>query len=259
MNKYLCMIQTSLKQNSVYKMAYMIEISSGIFSIIIMKALWEMLYLDSAELASYMLDYNILSTILGVIFVFNSPTKLTDSIRNGNISLDILRPWNLFIGYLCEDLGGIIYRIMTRALPVYLIAVLLYGFHFSTISRGLLLICSIPLSICILYLSKICLSLLCFWILEAWSLQLLLDTLILILSGKLIPSWIFPDSFEKYFYFFPYIWTIQKPVELCLQSNQLERTVIFMFTIQIFWILLLFLIVWILWGNAYKRLVVQGG
>lgn len=259
MNKYCCMVKTSLKQNNIYKMSCVVEIFSSILSIVMLKALWEMLYSDSAELADYMLNYNILSTILGVIFVFNSPNKLANSIRNGNIGLDVLRPWNLFIGYLCEDIGGIIHQMLTRALPIYLIASFLYRFYFPTIVSSALIICSIPFSICILYLTRICVSLLCFWMLEAWSLQFLLDTLILILSGKMIPSWIFPKSVEKIFYFFPYIWTIQKPVELCLLNCQDEKEIIFMFTIQSLWMLFLVLTVWTLWKKAYKKIVVQGG
>lgn len=99
----------------------------------------------------------------------------------------------------------------------------------------------------------------CFWIMEAWSLLLLVDTIVLVLSGKFVPSWLMPEFFQQIMKCFPFIWIYQKPVELYLSDQFSAMSLLALFGMYLFWILLLLLVTRIIWGRAANKMIVQGG
>lgn len=192
---------------------------------------------------------------------FETPNFLAGRIRSGDVSIDLIKPWSVITGFYCDDFGANLVKIVTKIVPVLAISYILFENINISLKAGIILCCSIFFSMVIVFLTKICASLICFWVTEAISIQILLDTVILLLSGRMIPSWILPKWLENVMDCLPFIWTIQKPIEICIGIFQTDfsREVSILFGVQLFWTVILLLCTICLWRKAYKRIIVQGG
>lgn len=257
--KYIYMLRVNLRKNMIYKASCIIDIVVAMVTIIILKFFWQTMYADSYEQYRYMLNYAVFTNIISVIYNVSVYNSLINKIRTGDICIDLVRPWNVITSLFFEEWGIKLSKIVTDVIPVSLICVLFFQIQGQTPVRFLLLCVSVFLSSVILFLVKICVSMICFWIMEAWSLLLLVDTIVLVLSGKFVPSWLMPEFFQQIMKCFPFIWIYQKPVELYLSDQFSAMSLLALFGMYLFWILLLLLVTRIIWGRAANKMIVQGG
>lgn len=259
---YLGLFKISFKKNTTYRLSCVIDIIISIITIFIFYYFWKALYGKDVENFTYMINYSVIAQLVYGLFYMFSPSTLVDKIRTGNICIDLLRPWNILVSLLVEDLGAIAVRVFTTVIPVSLLFTFIFQLKMPKILPLIGLIIATFIAIIILYLIKMCVSMICFWITEAWSFSILLDVVILIFSGKFVPSWLMPESMEKVMNFLPFIWTCEKPVKIyldCLNEDQFSFDSFSFLLSQLVWLAILILILCIIWKRALKKLAVQGG
>lgn len=253
-------MRISFKKNSVYKWSCVVDTITSLLSIYMLLCFWNVLYAKAPDQASYMAKYAVLTTMIHTVLTFATPSQLAYRIRSGDMCIDILKPWNLIISYFFDDLGANLVKCITKMIPVLLISILFIVNIFVSVGAVIFLVISTILSMVIIFLSRICVSMICFWITEAWSFQILFNTIILVLSGRMIPSWIYPKEVERIFHFFPYIWTLQKPVDMYFRMDSTRMPEVFsVLLVQGLWIAVLGILTYAIWSRAYRKLIIQGG
>jgi ABC-2 type transport system permease protein len=75
-----------------------------------------------------MITYTVVSVVMGAVFSTGVQNTIYNQVREGNIALDFMRPLNLLGIYLSEDLGSMVSSLMNKAVPLVLMAALLFGF-----------------------------------------------------------------------------------------------------------------------------------
>lgn len=260
---YIKIIQLGIKKIFAYKASIVLILFSSIASIFILQKFWFALYGNDYSQYLYMANYAIVSQILGIVYRINSPNTLSAQIRNGGISVKLLRPWEYINVLLFEDLGTIVGNLLSSGLILFCAAKLLFDMQIPPVRNIVLFFVSAFLGFMLLFLVKILVAMICFWIIEASSLLILINTVVHLLSGQFMPTWLMPEWLQKIMNALPFIWIYQKPISIYLGASG-DGSVVGseyyqILLLQLGWIIGLYFLVLLIWRIAVNKLSVQGG
>jgi ABC-2 type transport system permease protein len=259
---YYKMFKISIKKQLAYNWEIFFSSLISIISMFILASFWKTIYENDIEKYIRMLNYAIIAQILGKAYYINAGDKLAGMIRDGSLSIELLKPYNVIIRLFTENFGMVIVKIITCSIPTFLLSLVFFKINIPGILNFTFFLVMIFLSILLLFLIKVLISTICFWIIEAWSLLILSNTIILLFSGKFIPDWMMPELLKKIMNYLPFIWMYQKPIEIYqLRTSNIElvHSSLKVIGMQGFWIFILVCLLTYVWKKSIKMLVVQGG
>lgn len=191
-----------------------------------------------------------------------SDADLLDKIRSGGIAYDLCRPLSLYGFYYARIMAQKITGSLMRAVPMLVFAALLPK------GWGICLPASVPALLCAL--AGLVLGLLCVSALENITMaftmktldprgiQAMLNMLMMVLSGNILPLTLFPDSWQKVITLLPYAQLLDAPIRLYTGDTPLSEAPRIL-VLQAGWILVLTLLGIFLWNRHQKQIIVQGG
>lgn len=101
-------------------------------------------------------------------------------------------------------------------------------------------------------------GLLAFWLMTVFALEWFLMSIMTLLSGGLVPLWLFPDWLAAIAGHLPFAWVSYYPAAVYLGKLDPGQTLLY-FAIGCVWLLALLTALGWLWAQARHRLIVQGG
>lgn len=260
---YYKILKNSLKKEFMYNWATFFNIATSLITIILLRSFWRVLYKDDLSQYSYMANYTTISILVSTLLTLSSPNEMSNKIRDGGISIEMIRPWNYLVSLMFEDIGVIFSKVLTVIIPIIILSVVFFQLFVPQALVILLFLVSIMFSFIILFLVSNIVSMICFWVTEAWSMLILLNVVIQFFSGQFLPSWIMPKAIENIMNSLPFIWISQKPVELYIAqikgSGFMFSQYLSCFKVQFIWIIILLIITTSMWKIASRKLAVQGG
>lgn len=142
---------------------------------------------------------------------------IPQSVRTGQISLDLMRPIHLFTHLMSREWGQIAYQSLFKSIPIYLMYVLLFSLklpqHGSTLMYSFLaLLCAGYLSICMNYL----IGATALWTTESSWLYWANHALINLLAGFFIPIEWLPEWLQTIAWLSPYPFLLYVPTRIYL-------------------------------------------
>ncbi|MFC5531103.1 ABC transporter permease [Cohnella yongneupensis] len=206
-----------------------------------------------------MITYTVISVLMAAVFSTGVQNTIYQQVREGNIAMDLMRPLNLLGIYFSEDLGSMVSSLVNKAIPLVLMAALLFGFPMpdNALAGGLFAL-SCLLSFMILWLMSAMIGLVAFWVAELGNLGMVKDALVRVLSGSMVPLWFFPAGLQRVSEWLPFQYTYQLPISIYIGMTKPGEAVRSM-GVQAVWIALLgALLAWI-WTHARGKVMVQGG
>ncbi len=191
-----------------------------------------------------------------------SDPDLLDKIRTGSIAYDLCRPLSLYGFYYVRILAQKTAGSLIRAVPMLIFAVLLpegWGLTAPASAAGLAwgLAGLLLGALCVSALENITMGI-TMRTLDSRGIQAMLNMLMMILAGNILPLTLFPDSWQKVITLLPYAQLLDAPIRLYTgrtPPSGAPRILI----IQTLWILLLTGAGAALWRRNQKRIVIQGG
>ena len=191
-----------------------------------------------------------------------SDPELSDKIRTGGIAYDLCRPLNLYGFYYVRIMAQKATGSLLRAVPMLVFAFLLPE------GWGLMLPASLPAllwALAALLLGLLCVSAMenitmgfTMRTLDSRGMQGMLNLLMMILSGNVLPLTLYPDSWQKVITLLPYAQMLDAPIRLYTGQTALSD-VPRILLIQGAWIAVLTGLGVRFWKVNQKRLVIQGG
>ena len=188
--------------------------------------------------------------------------ELQDKIRTGSIAYDLCRPLHLYGYYYARILAQKLTGSVLRALPMLAFAALLPE------GWGLSLPASAPaleVSLIALGLGFLCVSAvenitMAFTMrtLDPRGMQAMLNMLMMILAGNILPLTLFPDSWQRAVTLLPYAQLLDTPIRLYTGDYALD-TAPRALLIQVFWTAALILLGCLLWRTNQRKMIIQGG
>lgn len=256
------LISIALRSSLVYRFGTVLSILNIFINLLIQIAIWKAVYLTgvtdavSMQLGD-MIPYAICSSFVSLFVNTNVIEKINNQIKTGAITIDLIKP--ISFGYLMfsESVGMILSNVVLQ-FPVIAIFIFVYRDLFVNCYFGIFFFISVMASMVLYFLISYCVGLVGFWYLEMWHLRRLVDGIIKILSGAVIPLAFFPNMLSSILKWMPLRCLYDIPIHMMLDNNEYStciKNVLF----QCIWIVFFYLLKEIIYKKGIKKIEVQGG
>lgn len=182
---------------------------------------------------------------------------IDDMIKSGSIILYWIKPLG-FIPYIIGlEIGRIMYYVVWRAIPVFIIGCIIYQwFPAINFVTFLLFILSVVMGVVIANLIKFIVSMLAIRSKTINGINDLFMAVALFFSGGLLPLTFFPEWLYSVSLYLPFSAQIYLPVSVILET---ESNIAFALFIEALWCVLLIVVSSLLYSKERRNLIVQGG
>jgi ABC-2 type transport system permease protein len=257
---YWILLQKSFMRNLQYKVAHLINnAASAIFGFVFI-AIWVGVLQGKEQNSPYgVMDmtYYIAAVqcILWVSGFLTAGLNIQNGVRNGAISLELVRPTNFFLYVTSQEAGRLVYNFFFRSIPIGLVFALTVGFYVPRSLPTYLFLCiSIFLAIIISINLHYLVGISACWTTEISWAHFVNFTLLVGLGGQLIPIDFLPAPLSTVTQYLPFAGAIYYPVMIFLEKASSDVIII-----QLVWAALLTLLnLWIT-ERARQKLEIQGG
>ena len=263
MRRYLSVFRLRRRMEMQYRGAVVGGVVCQVFFGLILIALYRALYATRPQAAPVqdVVTYVWLQQAFFRMLLASDP-DLLDKIRTGSIAYDLCRPLSLYGFYYARALALKMTGSLMRAAPMLLFASVLPA------GWGIALPASLPGFLCSLF--ALLFGLLCVSALENITMgitmrtldprgiQAMLNLLMAIFCGNILPLTLFPDSWQRLITLLPYAQLLDAPIRLYTGAYPPESA-LGVIALQAAWTLLLAALGALLWRSNSRRLIVQGG
>lgn len=262
LRKYWEMLKVQIKLDTSYAAWYW----AGTFAIIVklctLYYFWTAVYENKETVGalslSNMLTYMVIALLLEQ-YVSGVGTNLARMIKQGDIALELMKPYHLLDKLVAMDIGQKISNSMRTTFPMLLFAVWFVGIQLpQSIESFLLFTVSVVLGILIGTQLDLIIGILAFWTINIWGLRLLRESVLQFCSGALVPLSLYPQWFQEISMFLPFQSMVYIPVSIYTGSISGTQAYTAIVT-QFIWLIFITVLVRFLWTLAIRKITIFGG
>ena len=260
---YIEVARTAFRRQLIYRWANIAGLLTNIFFAAIFSYLIIALYHTRPSAAGYnmqdTLRYTWLVQSMTMIVLPFGWYDVMLSIRSGDVISDLSKPCDYYWYWFSRELGRSCYFIVFRAIPTYLVGMLLFGIGISTNWHAwFIYLLILPLSAMLGVAYRYLYNVVAFWITEARAVATLAATIALFFTGSFVPFPFFPAWFRTFAVWLPFNGLMNFPAEVFL--NKLDASEFWLGgSCLLFWLVVLTLFVRWVTTVATRRVIVQGG
>lgn len=264
LNMYWTFTKKAFLRSSVYRFEVWSRTGSNLIFLVMWGSIWTALYAGKEEAAGVsftaMLTYIVVSKFLDGVNEAGTPLwDIQEKVRTGDISLELMRPFDVPLRYLFADFGSVAFYMLTALLPIYFLLFTLMDLTLPTDGfTWIYFILSAFLGFLIRYCVEMTFGLLTFFLVETGGIEDIFYFAMSLLSGSVIPLWFFPGWLETIAMYLPFQSIFFLPISIFI--GEINGSQIFTsLGIQLFWLVVCYLILRLVWNRASHKVVVQGG
>lgn len=268
MKIFLASLRMEKRSTGIYRVDFLLKVLYSIIAMYGIRSLWAALYAQDPFIVGRplpsMITYAMLAVALDIIFypsaLSTAPQNyISQQVRSGRIDTDLLRPVDLQRQLLARNGSAALFGAVWLVLPAWALGVLFMGLELPpTILHGTAFLASSVLSFLILFSLNFMLGMVCFATTEIRQITMAYSGILTILSGKLIPNWLYPKWMQAVIEVLPFRCIFETPLNIYTGAVG-SREIIYNLLLQAAWVAVLLLLGKVMWLGVHKRLAVQGG
>lgn len=261
--KYPALALVAAQQALAYRGATILNIVAGLAQVAVLYYLWRVVLAADPGVGGFdwerMRAYVLLAYGINALLAFPAESRLFDTIRSGQVAVELLRPVDYLKAQLAQALGAAAVEGGISAALTLALGLAVFGIAPPASPVAALLF---PISVALGFLVKFLISyltgLLCFRTLNAVGLLWARAAVTNILSGALIPLAFFPGWLRAAALAAPFQAIVHTPLAIYLGEAR-EIALAGALAVQAGWVAALWILARILWLPAVRSLTVQGG
>ncbi|KKC34120.1 ABC transporter permease [Devosia psychrophila] len=264
MSAYTAFVRSGFLTSLAYRSEVWANIFGKLVQVFARVAIWLAVYagvtaVDGISIGD-MITYALLGgVVMGATRYDRIIRHVGTALKTGDVAVWLLKPVHYPLYLLSIEAGASAYTFLLAVVPTIVIVALVYGMHPpASLFHGVMFAAYCGLSFIIHFLCAAIFGVLAFWLMTIFSLEWLLQSLISLLSGLLIPFWFFPEPFGSIASHQPLAWLVYYPSAVWLGRLDIGQTLLY-FGFGIAWAGLLTLALTLLWRRAASRITVHGG
>ncbi len=265
---YVPFMKAGMQNLIIYRLNFIGFVIGGLIYCFVMFYLWRAVFASNggdAFLGFSMTDmviYLFLSNTTSQLIFSSVSNEIGEEIRDGSISMRLLKPVNTDLSYMFTELGTVFMKLVVLLIPMILgLEIYRYcatGNVMFNVGNFLLYLFSAVLAYIISFRVNLCFGFIAFYVKNLWGIGILKNSIIGFLSGSLIPLAFMPDGLRVCLEYMPFASMSYTPVMIYMGKYGTYE-IIFRLGLQIVWSVLLYGLSKLIWLGAIKRLCVQGG
>ena len=261
MRKYWAIFTTDLQNNLAYRTNFLIWRLRQLFTFLVPIFVWQFIFSQQNSIYNYsladLMTYVFLSLILRSLIFGSSSYELAAIINNGDLSLYLLKPFNIFKYYLARDLSD---KLINLSFIIFELPLLYLIFHPPLLiqTNPLILIqFVIYLVVALLlyfYLSFIFGSL-GFWTREVWAPRFLLMVILEFAVGGIFPLDMLPPGFHVFLRLSPFSHMLFLPLKTYLGA---AGKFLPNLSLALAWLAVFYFVAHLLWKKGLRHYEAEG-
>ena len=263
MKAYLSVFGMRLRLETQYRGAVLGGVACQVFFGLILVTVYRALYFGKPQ--SMPLSHITTYVWLQQAFfrmLLASDADLMDKIRTGGIVYDLCRPLHLYGFYYARIMAQKLMGSLLRAVPMLIFAALLpegWGISLPASLPALALaVAALLLGLCCVCAMENITMAFTMRTLDPRGFQAMLNLLMMILSGNILPLTLYPDSWQRLITLLPYAQMLDAPIRLYTGEYALEQAPEVLL-LQAVWTVLLVSLGLLGWHRNQSRMIIQGG
>ena len=263
MRAYFSVFRMRLRLETHYRGAVLGGIVCQIFFGLILISVYRALYIGKPQ--SFPISHVTTYVWLQQAFfrmLFASDAELMDKIRTGGIAYDLCRPVHLYGFYYARIMAQKLMGSLLRAFPMLVFATLLpegWGISLpSSVPALALSLMALLLGLCCVCAMENITMAFTMRTMDPRGFQAMLNLLMMILSGNVLPLTLYPDSWQQVITLLPYAQMLDAPIRLYTGEYAICQAP-GVLLLQAGWTVLLVTAGMLFWKRNQYRLVIQGG
>ena len=267
MKKYYCFFKLRFASGLQYRMASVTALTTqliwGLMECLAYKAIAEAsggnLPMNYSSIVTYIW---LKEALLALFHTWAADNDLFAMITSGNVAYELCRPVSIYSMWFSRTTGARIAEAVMRCIPVLLCSFLMPKAYRMTLpvngAAFLLFLLTLFLALGITVTFCMLVYMLCFFTISPQGWRMVLTGAVDFLSGNIIPLPFFPKKFLFLAELSPFAYMQNVPFRI--YSGDLAGEEIYQCILrQIFWLVTLMCMGIIIWKQAEKRIVIQGG
>jgi ABC-2 type transport system permease protein len=262
MRKYIEFARVQMQVHAAYSAWFWANTFSVLLRMLVIYFFWRAVYSNRSEIEGMSFDGMITYIIIAMflqMFVSGVGRELAHTIKDGNVAIELMRPYHLITRLIAMDIGDKVIYFIRGALPLGILAFVFMDVSLpATWQSGILFLLSALMGIWIGTFFDLLIAILAFWTINLWGLEVMKEAVVSFFSGALVPLILFPEWFQTVSLFLPFQAMVYVPVAIytgILTGSEAWLAV----GSQIIWAVLLFGLLRVLWSVAMKKVTIFGG
>jgi len=257
MSKYLAIFKLSWQKSMEYRLDFFGKLILGLISFSVMVIIFKTVFSQVSFIAGYsfpmMFTYLAMTKVLHFVTRGNTAKRIADEIKDGKISVFLLKP----VGYLRIWLGIFLadrsFEILVRSLLLVVLLIIVPSlFSFPNIGVLMLFFISVIMALSYNYLINTIVAAIGFWVVDIRLFTTAFNLATGFLAGELVPIDIFPLYLKKIAEILPFRFLLFFPIKI--YQEKISGTALWIEFIQAFlWLFVLIIISRILWRKGLKN------
>ena len=264
MKKYLMIIRNSFMSSIIYRFHFFYTSLSNVFYIIMIYFLWRAIYKGSGGSINGMTfdqTFIYLALAVSIFCLFKTWTdwEMSYEVVNGIIVMDLIKPIDIQLMKMFGAIGFVFYNFITVTLPALFVIIFIFQPGVITVRSIALSIIPIVLAFFISFNIDYVIGLTSFYTESIWGISIAKDTIVLLLSGALIPINFFPEILRKIVGLLPFQAIYHIPLTILISKDLSIYEYLKFLGIQLSWAIALYALNRFYYSRAIKVVTVNGG
>ncbi|MCL5423931.1 MAG: ABC-2 family transporter protein [Candidatus Marsarchaeota archaeon] len=261
-NPYIAFFKISIKDSSAYFKDYLTYTIGRILTYMLMIFVWNIVYIGGhlSEIGSFsLMQIDAYFVIGGAIFLIidsKNDKILSDDIKTGNIAKSLIKPVNYVYMVFLESLADNV-----LVLPPVFITII-FALYYLGISTSILSIITFIIIVLIGYaiinVIQFIIGSLSIYTTSAFGMSILLANVAFILGGAIMPLTFFPSYMSNIVLLLPFQMFIYVPTSILIGIIP-SSAYLYYILFGLFWLLMLSVLGYFLWGHVKKKISSAGG
>ncbi|MCR5804495.1 MAG: ABC-2 family transporter protein [Clostridia bacterium] len=267
LRRCIALTRAGITESLQFRLGTAVTLFGNLIYLVLVYFLWKSIYASSGvEVVNGMsftdtMIYLILATALFNFLEMFIVWDMSRSIQSGKIILDLLKPMKYKRYMFWSYSGSHVVLFLLSFLPTFVVVMIVTH---GAIPMGLNLlyfVISTVLALIVNFNIEMSVATICLYTESTWGINIVKETIVLLLSGASIPLAFFPETFRKIVQFLPFRAVYDIPLTVLLRKNGSDtpRGLLTLLGLQLGWAVVLTILSTLFWNHSVKRITVNGG
>ena len=260
---YAEFIRVGFVNTLAYRLRYYTGIVTYFIYVTVYYFIWKAIYAHSTQIGgfdfSHILTYIAVGWIIRSFYFNNVDQDMANQVIEGKLAMDLIKPVNIQFMYVAQAFGECLFRAGMLSLPSAVVLMLIYPLRRpASLHHFLAFLVSVLFSFFLVAAINFAVGTLAVRLKSILGLLRAKYFLLELFSGLLLPISYFPEVIQKVFKFLPFEYISYVPVMLYL-GNIKGKAIASSLALQLFWVIVLFVIGDAMWRWSSRKITIQGG
>ena len=265
--KYIALLRAGIMESLHFRLGTAVTLFANLIYLVLVYFLWKAVYDSSGvDVVNGMtftdtMIYLILATALFNFLEMFVVWDMSRSIQSGVIILDLLKPMSFRTYKFWSYSGSHVSQFVLAFIPTFIVVMIVTKGAIPIGLNHLRFIISVIFALVINFSIEMLVATVCLYTESTWGINIVKETIVLVLSGASIPLAFFPDSIRTIISWLPFRAIYDIPLQVLLNKGGSDTLagLAKMWGMQLGWCVILYVAGILFWNHSVKKITVNGG